>query len=179
MNLREHVALGGIAAAGLVPLVGAEHAGIFWASSVLMDVDHYWDYLTRNGFSDWSPRRMFAFHHALFPSRIRRPDFLALDVFHTVEWLTFVGAAAAWLGSGALLAVLGGMVFHLGLDLGWLAWHRATWSRALSLVEYWIRRRALVRRGLDPDAPYEEALVEIGVRARRAEAPGRAREAQA
>jgi len=42
------------------------------------------DYLYRSRFRDWSPRRMFEFHRTLFP-QIRRPDFLALSLFHTVE----------------------------------------------------------------------------------------------
>jgi len=41
-------------------------------------------------------------------------------------------------------------------------------SRALSLVEYWIRRRILVRRGLDPDRPCADALAAMGREPRRA-----------
>lgn len=162
MNLREHVILGGAAAATLYPVLGAQDSAVFWASSVLIDVDHYWEYLSRNRFRNWSFPKTFEFHRALFP-KIRDRDFLALNLFHSVEWFLLVSLAAVWLGSSAMLAAFGGMVFHLGLDLAWLAWFRATFSRALSLVEYWIRRRALVASGLDPDRPYREALLAIGV----------------
>jgi hypothetical protein len=162
MNLREHVVLGGAAAVALSPVLGAQGSVVFFASSVLIDVDHYWDYLQRNGFRDWSWRRTFAFHKALFP-QIRRSDFLAMNVFHTVEWFALVYVAAVWLHQTAIMAAFWGMVFHLGLDLARLAWCRAVFSRALSVVEYGIRRRLLRARGVDPDLVYREALEAIGV----------------
>lgn len=162
MNLREHVILGGAAAAALSPVLGAQDSAVFWAASVLIDVDHYWEYVSRNRFRNWSFRKTFEFHRVLFP-RIRDREFLALNLFHTAEWFLLVYLAAVWLGAGAIFAAFWGMLFHLGLDVTRLAWCRATFSRALSALEYWIRRRALVRRGLDPDRPYREALVEIGV----------------
>lgn len=162
MNLREHVILGGGAAAALSPLLGAQDSLVFWGASVLIDVDHYWDYLWRNRFSDASPQKTFAFHHVLF-RKVHDPAVLALNLFHTAECLLMVWSAATWLGSSGLFAVFWGMLFHLGLDLARLAWCRATFKRALSIVEYWIRRRRLVRRGLDPDRVYWDALAEIGV----------------
>jgi hypothetical protein len=162
VNLREHVVLGGGAAAALVPVLGAHDSLVFFASSVLIDVDHYWDYLRRNGFKNWSWRKTFDFHWALF-RRIHEPDFLAFNLFHTAEWFALVYAAGGWLGSSAMRAVFWGMLFHLVLDLLRLTWHGATFKRALSVVEYWIRRRWLLRRGLDPDRLPAEVLVEIGV----------------
>ncbi len=162
MNLREHVVLGGAAAAALSPVLGARDSAVFWAASVLIDVDHYWDYLCRNRFRNWSFRKTFAFHRALF-QRIRDPEFLGLNVFHTAEWFLLVSLAGVWLGSNMILAAFWGMVFHLGLDLARLAWRRVAFARALAIVEYWVRRRALVTRGLDPDRPYRDALAEIGV----------------
>ena len=169
MKLREHVVLGGGIALALTPLLGAQGSAIFWVASVLIDADHYGDYLHRNGFRDWSPRRMFEFHRLLF-LQIRRPDFLALSICHTVEFFTFVYVAAAVLKSSALWAVFWGMCFHLFLDLIFLAWHRAVFSRALSLVEYAIRRRRMRDRGVDPDFVYEEVLTAMGV-TRAASAP--------
>ena len=157
MNVREHVLLGGGVAAALSPVLGIEESALFWGSTVLIDVDHHWDYVYRNGFTDWSLRRAFAFHRLLFGT-IQRPEFLALNLFHTVEWFALAIAAGAWLGSSAVLAAVLGMIFHLALDLVWLACHRATFKRALSMVEYVIRRRGLVRRGLDVEAVYREAL---------------------
>lgn len=166
MKLSEHIVLGGGAAIALAPTLGARGSLVFWASSVLIDVDHHWDYVYRNGFTDWSPAGMFAYHERMF-AQIRRPDFLAMNLFHTAEWFLLVACAMLWQGSAILFAVLLGMVFHLALDLLRLARHRAVFSRALSLIEYWIRRRILVRRGLDPDRPSADALAAIGRGARR------------
>ena len=162
MNVREHVWLGGGVAAALSPVLGVEESAVFWAATVLIDVDHHWDYVYRNGFTDWSLRRALAFHRFLFGT-LRRPEFLALNLFHTVEWFALAIAAGAWLGSSAVLAAVLGMLFHLALDLAWLGWHGATFKRALSVVEYVIRRRGLARRGLDVDAVYREALAASGL----------------
>jgi hypothetical protein len=178
MNLREHVVLGAAVGAALVPVVGLEAAAAFWASSVLLDVDHYWEYLEKNGFRDWSPRHMFAYHGEVF-RRLHRPDMLALSLFHTVEWLALVFVAWQWQGGVVLGAALAGMLFHLGLDLARLAWLRAVTARALSLVEYGIRRRALARRGLDPDAVPREALIAIGVTPAAWIVPARTKDASA
>jgi hypothetical protein len=157
----EHIVLGGGAALALAPTLGIGGSLAFWAASVLIDVDHHWDYVYRNGFRDFSPAGMFAYNERMF-SQIHRPDFLAMNLFHTAEWFLLVTCVMLWQGSAILLAVLLGMVFHLALDLLRLARHRAVFSRALSLIEYWIRRRILVRRGLDPDRPYADALAAIG-----------------
>ena len=134
MNLREHVILGGGAAVALSPVLGPAASVVFFASSVLIDVDHYWDYLQRNEFRNWSFGKTFAFHRVLFKN-IQAPDFLAMNLFHTVEWFALVYLAGQWLGSRVIDAALAGMVFHLGLDLARLTWYRATFKRALSLVE--------------------------------------------
>lgn len=160
MNLQEHIVLGGGAALVLSPILGAEGSLTFWTSSVLIDIDHYWEYLYHNRFKDWSWRKTFAFHAELF-KHLADPRFLGLNLFHTVEWFVLVGSAACWWGSSTLLAVLGGMIFHLSLDLLRLAFHRAIFTRALSIVEYWIRRRRLFHMGLDPDGAYAEALAAI------------------
>jgi hypothetical protein len=162
VRLSEHVILGGGAAAALTPVLGAPDSLIFFASSVLIDVDHYWDYLQRNEFRDWSWRKTFEFHRAMF-AKVHAPDFLGLNLFHTAEWFVTVWMAGAWLGSSALFAVLFGMAYHLVLDVAFLARHGVTFKRALSVIEYHVRRARLVRGGLDPDRPYREALIEIGV----------------
>jgi hypothetical protein len=174
VTLHEHVILGGGAALCAAPALGAEGAMTFWAASVLIDVDHHCDYVYRNGGRDWSARGMFAYHDALF-AQIRRPEFVGLSLFHTIECFLLVGAGALLWHSGLLLAALWGMVFHLGLDLVRLGGQGALFSRALSLVEYWIRRRRLLMRGIDPDEPYVRALAEVPALASRAGAEARPR----
>lgn len=161
MRLTEHVLLGAGATAALVPVMGVEAAGVFWASSVLLDVDHYLEYVHRTRGRDWSPVRMFAFHAEVF-RRLHRPELLALSVFHTLEWFALVFVAWYWWDGPVGLAVFLGMVFHLGCDLLRLETLGAITKRAVSLVEYAIRRRRLVRQGFDPDGVQKEALIAIG-----------------
>ncbi len=161
MRVHHHILLGGGAALAAVPVFQVEGAVVLWASSVLIDADHYWDFLLRNGFRDWSPRQAVRFHLALF-HKIHRSDFLALNVLHTGECMLLVLLAGLVLGP-TIIAAFCGMLFHMLLDLAWLGWHRAITRRALSCLEYWLRHRALLRAGLDPDGVYREALIEIGV----------------
>lgn len=162
MRVHHHILLGGGAALASVPLFQVEGSAVFWASSVLIDADHYWDFLARNGFRDWSPRNAVRFHLALF-KKIHRPDFLALNGLHTAECILMTLLAGLVLGLPTLIAAFWGMVFHLVLDLAWLGCHRAISRRALSLLEYWLRHRALVLSGTDPNRVYREALREIGL----------------
>lgn len=157
MTPAEHVILGGGAALVLSPIIGPRDAALFWGASVLIDVDHHWDYIYRNGFRDWSLRRSLGYHAELLKN-IRREDFLVLNLFHTAEALLLIWLAWRWAGGSAVLAVLIGMIFHLGLDLARLRTYGCLFKRALSVVEYVARRHRLVARGLNPDAPYEEAL---------------------
>lgn len=75
------------------------------------------------------------------------------------------------LGSSMIFAAFLGMAYHLGLDLLFLRRHRATSKRPLSLIEYRVRRRLLIERGLDPDRVYRETLVEIDVGLARSATP--------
>ena len=61
MKPRYHAVVGGTVALALTPVLGLNSA-IFWASSVLIDGDHYMDYVYRNGFKDYSMKRMSEFY---------------------------------------------------------------------------------------------------------------------
>src|SRR3989304_6935218 len=104
MKARYHLLTGGVAAAVVVPVFGVASAA-FWASSVLVDVDHYLDYLCRNGFRDFSIKRMFGFHAYLF--RIGNdPTFLGLNILHTAEFFlvaSLVTVAVDWIWLTAAL----------------------------------------------------------------------------
>ena len=51
-----------------------------------------------------------------------------------------------------------GLLFHVALDTLYLAWRGNVFQRALSIVEFGVRRKLLKKRGLDPAAPYLSAL---------------------
>ena len=156
MKARYHVLSGGIAASLLIPVLGVNSA-FFFASSVLIDGDHYVDYLYRNRFKDFSVRRMFTFHERLF-SRGKEKDFLGLNILHTVEALVFIYAVSAFTDWLWLKAVLWGMLFHVIVDLIYLYRQGRLFRRSVSIIEYIIRWRLMKRRGLNPELPYRSAL---------------------
>ena len=55
------------------------------------------------------------------------------------------------------------MVFHMVLDILFLLKIGALFCRAFSFLEYVIRKRIMIKKGLTPDATFEEALVIVGV----------------
>jgi len=141
-------------------VLGAK-SGLFWMASVLMDIDHYWDFLYHNGFKDYSVETMFAYH-AVIRKLCHRPNFLSLNVFHTVEVLLAILFIGMWCNSDVILVVFWGMLFHQLLDLIDLYRHRVLFKRAFSIIEYWIRKRVMIRQGLFPALVYREALGLIG-----------------
>jgi len=156
MKLEYHLVAGGVASAALIPVLGVNSAA-FFASSVLIDFDHYLDYVYRNNFTDFSVKRMFAFHEFLY-EKTNETLFLGLSVMHTVEFLLLVYAVAALTGVAAIEAILWGLLFHMVLDLIYLYRQGRLFRRALSIVEYVIRWNRLKRHGLHPELPYDLAL---------------------
>jgi sterol desaturase/sphingolipid hydroxylase (fatty acid hydroxylase superfamily) len=156
MRAECHAVLGGAAAAGLAPVLGVSSLA-FFAASVLIDFDHYLDYVYRNRFVDFSVRRMFRFASAL-DSRSRGRATVQLSVFHTIEALLVMLAAAALTGWPALWAVLWGALFHMMVDTAGLLREGTPFVRAYSIIEYGVRWARLERRGEQPRLPYELAL---------------------
>jgi hypothetical protein len=156
MKIEYHVVAGGVASAALIPVLGVNSAAFFTAS-VLIDVDHYLDYVYRNNFTDFSIKRMFAFHD-LLDEKISETPFVGLSVMHTVEFFLLVYAVAALTGLAAIEAILWGLLFHMVLDLVYLYRQGILFRRALSIVEYVIRWNRLERQGLQPDLPYHLAF---------------------
>lgn len=156
MKLQYHAVSGGIVALVLIPVLGVNSA-VFWASAVLIDADHYLDYVYRNGFRDFSVKRMFEFHKYLFENG-RGQDFLGLNVMHTVEALLLLYAVSELSGWMWLKAVLWGMLFHILTDLIYLYRLGRIFRRALSIIEYIIRWRWMERQGLRPQLPYDSAM---------------------
>ncbi|MFQ5735248.1 MAG: hypothetical protein ACE5GY_00110 [Thermodesulfobacteriota bacterium] len=156
MRPRDHVIYGGAAAAALYPVLGSGSL-VFWGASVLIDVDHYIDFVYHNGLKDLSFMRMLEYH-AVLRRWWRRPEFLNIEVFHTVEAIAPLALLSWWSGSPPLEAATLGMLFHIVLDTSSLVLSGVPFIRAHSVVEYIIRKRLLARRGLDPAALCKEAI---------------------
>lgn len=155
MRPAEHVIYGALGAGALYPALGAGSL-LFWAASVAIDLDHYLDYVWHNRFTDLGFRGMFEYHR-LLTKKWHSPEFLNIEIFHTIEFIAPLFIITHLTGSAALFAVCLGFVFHIALDLVSLYRNGIAFARAHSLPEYYIRKKVLERRGLDPAGLYTEA----------------------
>ncbi len=148
MSPRDHVILGGLAAAVITPFVGVE-ALAFFLASVLIDTDHYLDFVYHNGLEDISLKGMFRYHNEL-ERYWNKPGFLSIEIFHTVEFLTCVFILSIVTGSEVVTVIFLGLVFHVLLDTVYLYRRGALFIRSYSMLEYLIRRHTLMKKGLHP-----------------------------
>jgi hypothetical protein len=156
MRPRDHVILGGVTAGALYPVLGL-NVLLLWIASFAVDIDHYLDFVYHNGFTDFSFKRMFEYHAALSAFG-DRPEFLNVSIFHTVEFMAPLYAIAAYTGSRAVAAVFWGILIHITLDAIHLLRRRVLFKRSHSIIEYLIRRRLLINRGLSPIGVYSQAI---------------------
>ena len=162
MKLKQHMIYGGVASLCLIPKFGLL-SGIFWAASVLIDIDHYIDFVYRNRCTSLGIKKMFAYYDILADWK-DKPNLLVLCVFHTIETITCVYILSVWMNSEAIKAVFCGMVFHLILDIIGMLRARCLFLRALSLIEYVVRRKLMVRDRLLPNKVYDEMVVAVNSR---------------
>lgn len=155
MTLKEHATYGAIVSAGLYPVLGSDVI-YFYIPSVLIDTDHYIDYLYFAKFRDWSVKRMFKFHNHMLQWKHRK-DLMALEAFHTAEFLLAILAVGLYFKSNAVLLAFSGLTFHMILDLIRMNQWKRIDLRALSFVEYIIRKKKMLKAGIHPEAPYFEA----------------------
>jgi len=155
MTLRDHTILGGLASAALYPLMGF-NALWFFCAAVLIDIDHYLDFIYHNKLKDLSLKSMFLYHETL-AKWWASPEFMNMEVFHTAETLAVVFVLALVFRSGALRAVFFGLVFHMGLDVFFLLRHGIVRKRVHSIAGYFLKKRSMAREGLDPANLYERA----------------------
>jgi hypothetical protein len=157
MRPTEHLLLGTAASALLYPMLGPAGAVTFLAGSVLVDIDHYIEYVYHNRLTDFGIRRMFRFHRAI-GGLLKRPEMLNVEIFHTIEFMLLLYALSLYAGSAALNAFFFGILFHIALDMIDLLRRGIFFLRCNSLTEYFIRRRAMAGRGLVPRTVYTDAL---------------------
>ena len=155
MTLKEHLTYGGIVTAAIYPHFGPK-SFFFYGASVLIDSDHYIDFLYFSRFRDWSIKRMFQFHGKLLEWR-SRPNMMALEDFHCAEFHLAILGLALYYGSSELLFVFAGLMFHMACDLIRLHQWRRIDLRALTFVEYLARKKKMAARGLHPESAFDQA----------------------
>jgi hypothetical protein len=109
MTVREHVTLSTAMAAAALPWLKAD-VWIPFAASVLVDADHYvWHAVTRRTLSPRAALRYFGQADPPQPAQSR--------LLHQPLAVGTVAIAAAATRSRTLALILGGMLFHLTLDV--------------------------------------------------------------
>ena len=156
MKPSHHIALGVVATVAMAPALGP-YSVAFGAASVLIDTDHYLDFIYRNGFKDFSVKRAIRYYDFLIPT-VKSYPFLGLSVFHTVEALAVAYLLSVTTSHPFFWAVFWGMLFHLAADLVHEYRQGFFFKRALSLLEYAIRWNLMKKSGQEPDTPYRIAL---------------------
>jgi len=160
MTLKEHATYGAAVSAALYPVLGAKVA-FFYIPSVLIDADHYLDYLYFSKFRDWSVKQMFRFHGVLYKFVRLNREILALEAFHTAEFLLAILGVGLYFRSDAVLLMFAGLMFHMVLDLIRMAQWKRIDVRALSFVEYAVRKRRMIKQGTHPEAIFFEVYDQV------------------
>ena len=160
MTLKEHATYGAAVSAALYPVLGVKVI-FFYLPSVLIDADHYLDYLYFSKFRDWSVKQMFRFHGVLYHFVRRNREILALEAFHTAEFILAVLAVGLYFRSDAVLLMFAGLMFHMALDLIRMAQWKRIDVRALSFIEYAVRKRKMIKQGTHPETIFFECYDQV------------------
>jgi len=137
MTLTQHLALTGLAAAALSPVLGAQDLALFATGGVLIDVDHYFLFVQRR--KSLSVPGMFRYFRELQPLE-RNISYVGLCAFHTIDFFFLV--ALLLIRFPWLWPFLAGCLFHFCLDLFDLRRKGIIFIRAFFIVEHLIRRRS-------------------------------------
>ena len=158
--LRDHVIIGAVAGALLLPFLGLEGGFLFWISTILIDLDHFFNFLYYTRFRVFRLDVMFRFYEHVFHVR-RREEFLAIEPFHAIEFLAAVGGGAFWLP--VIRPVFYGFLFHIAVDVVHLKRFGALTKRSHSVIEYYWRRKHILAAGGNPDRIFAETLNEMNL----------------
>ena len=153
---RDHVIVGGVVALIAMPFGDYFSSLLFWLSSVLIDVDHWFVLVYRTKFRFWNARSLMRFHELIFERR-NATEFLGIDIFHTLEFVGLLGITA-FAKIHILQPVFYGVIFHCFIDVIHLTRYDVFNKRCHSLVEYGWRRKKLFAQGRNPDLVFQEAF---------------------
>lgn len=132
MTLKQHTIQASVGSAILAPFLGVDTI-VFFFSMILIDVDHYFDFAIvckRFGIGD-----MFKYHNWVWQ---KRASVYGLSVFHTAEVFFALFILGFW--SYYFWIILFGFFVHLMFDFYSLYKDGNVFNRAISIIEYLIRR---------------------------------------
>lgn len=133
MTLRAHTIQASVGSVLLIPFLGVDTM-VFFFSMILIDIDHYFDYIFVCRRFDM--RGMFKFHDFVCKSR---ESVYGFSLFHTVEVFLLFFILGFW--SYYFWIILSGFIVHFIFDIYGLYVGNALFSRAFSIIEYIIFRK--------------------------------------
>ena len=134
-RLKTHAIQGAVGTAALYPVIG-EHAISFGLATVLIDVDHVFEYVRDT--KSFDVRGLFTYCNLVEENLDK--NFLVLSAFHTIEFFVLMLCLSAL--SPMLIYVIAGMALHMVTDLYHISVTlRRPFARAFSLVEYIYKSR--------------------------------------
>ena len=83
-------------------------------------------------------------------------DNLGFSLFHTIEIFLAVYLIGVHLSPFLFVPIFLGMIYHMIFDIVWLSYHGVPTVRAFSIVEYFIRKNFMIRKGNDPKLFYKK-----------------------
>jgi hypothetical protein len=156
MTLVKHTLIGIGAGAIFYPFYGINSLW-FAASSVLIDIDHCFQFMLVTHFANFNPKTMFNYFNILLGWKHRK-DMLGICMFHTLEFLGLAVILAFKLKSPVLTIISLGFIFHFICDSIFLFKRGMLARRASSFLEYFIRRHRMNKNGIDADRVFKDAL---------------------
>lgn len=138
MTLKAHTIQAGVAVAATAPWLNGAELTVLFLSVVLIDVDHYFDFVVvtrRYGLGD-----MFKFHNWVWK---KRTEVFGLSAFHTVEVFALLWALGFM--SHYFWIVLGGFLLHMAADMIFLYRLGCIHNRAFSLIEYAVSKKTYTK----------------------------------
>ncbi len=155
--VRDHMFLGALAAFALSRFAPLQDCVLFWLATVLVDVDHYFNLLFWSKFRCFSIPKLVRFYGFIVENKKKYPVFLAIESFHTAEFLALLAFAAYGLDVPILRPVLWGIGFHIFVDFFHLLRVGALGARRNSFIEFFLLRSKYIREGLDPTQTQKDA----------------------
>lgn len=137
VNVVVHAGVAAVAAGGVYAAGQGEAALCLFATSALLDADHYAYFVLRERSADLREALRF------FETRKHTPRFCFLPL-HTVEFATLAVLLAALDRSSAALGAAAGVLLHLLLDLIQGIQYKRVRYRWWSALHWWIARPGAV-----------------------------------
>lgn len=159
MKLQSHIIAGLAGTAIFYPMLGPEKSLLFFTASVLIDADHYLDYLIVSRGKDWNPKRMFRYYDCVTENNPAK-NHLGFSLLHTAEIFLVVYLLSKYLNFDLFMPILLGMAYHMIFDIAWLTYHKIPTVRAYSIVEYFIRKKIMIKEKLNPEK-FDQEMFEL------------------